>query len=316
MRMGVAANAWKQAGQRNVFWNPVSDASGRSQDWASAAVCIVPKFYFNEPMTSWLDACRSAHGNGCPLLIDITDYPFANQFEAVRAFYREAFKLCDAVTVNSARMADMVAPHASLRARIIDDAILGGGREPEFAPGARLQLLWFGHRTNLTYLDHCIGRLVNFASRMPCRLTLVTESGIGVEEVTKSMEAQFAPALEARFVQWSMESMASALRSCDIVIIPGSPSDPFKSGVSTNRIAETLNAGRFPVASPLPSYQAFSDAAWLGNDLSEGLRWAIENPDEVRARIRRGQRLVNEQLRVEPIGRQWRALFEELVRFG
>src|SRR5262249_29438875 len=113
---------------------------------------------------------------------------------------------------------------------------------------------------------------------------------------------------------WSMESMASALRGCDIVIVPGNPSDPLKSGVSTNRIAEALKAGRFPVASLLPSYQAFSDAAWLGDDLSKGLQWALENPTEVMARIRRGQERVNDQLAAEPIGRQWKALFEQLAR--
>jgi hypothetical protein len=312
MRMGVAAFEWKRAGHQNVFWDPAAD--GREIDWTSVTVCVVPKFYFNEPPAPWIEICRSATKNGCPLIVDITDFPFASRFESVRAFYAEALKLCDAAVVNSERMAEMVASHASRRPRVIDDAILGTIQNPGFAPAGRLQLAWFGHRTNLAYLDRCLGELVQFAAQKPCRLTIVTEGGIGVQEAIRSMDARFAPALEVRFVEWSLEAMAEALRLCDIVLIPGDPTDPFKAGVSTNRIAETLKAGRFPVASPLPSYRAFSDAAWLGDDLSEGLRWALENPAEARARIQRGQLRVNEQLAAEPIGRQWRALFEELAR--
>jgi hypothetical protein len=314
MRMGVAALEWKRAGHRNVFWNPSADATGDAIDWAAAAVCIVPKFYFNEPSTLWLEACRSARENGCRLVVDVTDYPFASQFENVRSFYAEALKLCDVVVVNSERMADMIASHVSCRPQVIDDAILGSQGDAAFAPADRLQLVWFGHRTNLVYLDRCLGDLARFAVQRQCRLTIVTEGGIGVEEAARSVESRFGPALEARFLEWSLGSMADALRLCDIVLIPGDPADPLKSGVSTNRIAECLNAGRFPVASPLPSYRAFADAAWLGDDLGEGLRWALENPAEVRARIQRGQIRVNEQLAAEPIGRQWRALFEELAR--
>lgn len=314
MRMGVAAFEWKRAGHQNVFWNPAAEGGDRKIDWTSVTVCVVPKFYFNEPPGPWIEICRSARKNGRPLVVDITDFPFVSQFENVRTFYAEALKICDAVVVNSERMAEMVASHTSCRPRVIDDAILGAMQNPGFDPAARLQLAWFGHRTNLAYLDRCLEGLVQFAAQQPCRLTIVTEGGIGVQEATRSMNARFAPALEAHFVEWSLETMAEALRLCDIVLIPGDPKDPFKAGVSTNRIAETLKAGRFPVASPLPSYRAFSDAAWLGDDLSEGLRWALENPAEARMRILRGQTRVNEQLAAEPIGRQWRAVFEELAR--
>jgi hypothetical protein len=314
MRMGVAALEWKRAGHRNVFRNPAAGGHGEIIDWAAVSVCVVPKFYFDEPSTLWLEMCRSARSNGCPLVIDITDNPFASQSEEVRSFYAEAFKICDSIVVNSERMRDVITSHISRRPQVIDDAILGPVCNPGFAPGDRLQLLWFGHPTNLKYLDRCLNGLVKFATQRPCRLTIVTETGVGVQEAARSINARFGPALEMHFVPWSLEAQTDALGRCDIVLIPGDPADPRKSGVSTNRIAETLKAGRFPVASPLPSYRAFSDAAWLGDDLSEGLRWALENPAEVRTRIQRGQIRVNEQLAAEPIGQQWRALFEELAR--
>ncbi|MGH8621205.1 MAG: glycosyltransferase [Burkholderiales bacterium] len=107
--------------------------------------------------------------------------------------------------------------------------------------------------------------------------------------------------------------MQVAFRNCDVVLIPSDPADPFKAGASANRVAETLNAGRFPVASPLRSYQQFADAAWLGQDLVQGIEWALANPGEVLARIRRGQAMVAARFTADRAGCRWRELFESLL---
>jgi glycosyltransferase involved in cell wall biosynthesis len=149
--------------------------------------------------------------------------------------------------------------------------------------------------------------------RRHSRLTVVTEEGRGAEELTQDIQARFAPGFGARFIPWSLEAMRIALRGCDLVLIPSNPADPLKAGASANRIAEALRAGRFPVASPLPSYLPFAEAAWLGLDMVEGIKWTVANRGEVLARIRRGQALVAEKLSEKKIGRQWRELFESLV---
>jgi glycosyltransferase involved in cell wall biosynthesis len=319
MRTAVAALEWKRAGNDSLYWNPEAPGTGQDVDWASVNACVVPKFHFDAPPEPWLDACRAARRSGRPLVLDVCEYPFKDDpaarsfYAGIRAFYSEALKICDALVVNSERMAEMMAPHSSRPPLVIDDAILGPARNIEFAPGGRLRLLWFGHGTNLRYLDTCVDALVRFAAQRPCRLTIVSEGSFGAGEVTRAMDARFAPALEARFVEWSLDAMAAALRRCDIVLIPSDPADPFKAGVSANRIAEVLRAGRFPVASPLPAYLPYSEGGWLGGDLTEGIRWALANPAEVRARIRRGQAAVGERLAPEKIGRQWRELLESLV---
>lgn len=149
--------------------------------------------------------------------------------------------------------------------------------------------------------------------RNRCRLTVVTLDGVGAEQWTRDIEARHAPALEARFIVWTLEAMRSALRKCDLVLLPSDPSHPLKAGASANRIAEALNAGRFPVASPLRSYLPFADAAWLGDDLVEGIEWALAHRGEVLARIRRGQARVAEGFAADKIGRRWRELLESLV---
>lgn len=310
MRAAVAALAWKRGGHENVFWNPDEAGAEPNIDWSATGICVLPKFYFDVPQEPWYRACQRAKDQGCALVVDICDYPFAKPPQ-VQSFYSDVLKICDTVVVNSERMADLMAAHLPSRPVVIDDAIIGAERNPEFAPAGRLRLLWFGHRVNLYYLDAWVDGLVRFAREVPCRLTVVTAAGAGAEQVTGQMEARFGPAFEARFIEWSLEALAGAMRRADLVLIPSDPSDPLKAGVSANRIAETLRAGRFAIASPVPSYQPFADAAWLGQDAIEGIRWALANRIEVRTRIRRGQELVATRLSADVIGAHWRGLLEE-----
>ena len=312
LRTAVAALAWKRCGNQNFFWDPGAVDAGQNVDWKAAKICVIPKYYHDLSLQLWLDACAAARSSGCRLVIDICDYPF-NKAPAVQEFYSQVLKICDAVIVNSERMAELMAPKTSRHPLVIEDAIIGAPRKPDFSPGKRLELLWFGHYTNLPYLVPCLEGLVRFAMQRHSRLTVVTEDGRGAEELTQDIQARFAPGFGARFIPWSLEAMRIALRGCDLVLIPSNPADPLKAGASANRIAEALRAGRFPVASPLPSYLPFAEAAWLGLDMVEGIKWTVANRGEVLARIRRGQALVAEKLSEKKIGRQWRELFESLV---
>lgn len=312
LRMGVAALEWKRCNNENIFWNPGTAGTGQRMDWPSAKICVVPKFFFDVPLGPWLDACLAAKRHGCRLVVDICDYPFKKP-RPIPEFYSEVLRICDAVVVNSERMAELMAPHTAHRAHIIEDAILGSMGEPAFAPGVKLELLWFGHPTNLRYLDASIEPLARFALKQRCRLTVVTEYSADLARGIQAVNARFAPAFDAQLIPWSLEAQRGALQECQLVLIPSDPADAFKAGASANRIAEALNAGRFPVASPLPSYLPFSEAAWVGQDLVQGIEWALANRDKVIARIRRGQALVRAKFTAERVGHQWRELFESLV---
>ena len=313
LRAGVAAHAWKRAGNGNIFHDPAEADGSGPIDWKTASLCVVPKYYYDLPLKPWLDACLAAKSNGVPLVVDICDNPFAKP-QPVPEFYSRVLAVCDAVVANSGHMAELMASRGARRPRIIEDAILSPTVTPVFAPTGRVELLWFGHPSNLPYLDTCCDTLFQFAANRQCRLTVVTQEGIGAEEWVEEIQAPRKPGFEARFIPWSLEVMQVALRQCDIVIIPSDPSDSLKAGASANRIAEALNAGRFAVASPLPSYLEFADAAWLGRDLVQGIEWALAHPHEVLVRIKRGQSLVAERFGADRIGRRWCELFDQLGR--
>ena len=314
LRTGVASSAWQGAGHRNLFVAPDDVESVSRINFAEVRVCIVGKLFMDVRPADWLAACVRVKESGARLLLDICDYPFAQKPPEFMRFYEEALRLADVVSVNSGRMAELMAGHMQGQSPlVIEDAILSAARRPEFAPGKVLELLWFGHINNVRYLERMMDALIQYSATQRCRLTLVTEAGQGLEQAVQRINANCAPRFEARFTAWSLEATRMALRRADLVLIPGDPADPLKSGVSSNRLAEALQAGRMPIASPLSSYRPFADAACLGDDLVAGIRWTMANRGEVLVRIKKGQALIAEKLTQEAIGSHWRLLFDRLV---
>ena len=309
LRMAVAARAWHAAGGSNRFVEGAVYPSSAND--SAARTCVVPKFTGDLPLPAWLQAIHTVKQQGMRIVIDVCDYPFRTDKGAVPAFYREALTLADAVTVNSTRMAEQMAPHFGKPVVVIEDAVLGVPDAPRFAPDKRLNLLWFGHPSNLRFLEPWINVLIQQGPR-PCRLVLVTQDGFGAKEAAANLSAQLTPSFEMTFVEWSLEATRRELERCDMAILPSDPRDPRKSGASANRLAEVLQAGRFAVASPLHSYLAFSDAAWVGENLLDGVQWALANRETVMARIHNGQTLVQEKYAMDAIGRQWLAFFASL----
>jgi hypothetical protein len=306
LRMAVAASAWRAAGGANRFVEGTASVSslGQAGEPAHGGICVVP-------LPLWLEAIHAVKRRGMRLVFDICDYPFRSDQGAVPAFYKTALTLADAVVVNSVRMAEQMTPHFGKPVSVIEDAVLGEAAAPRFAPAARLNVLWFGHPSNLRFLEPWIHTLIEQGPK-PCCLTVVTQDGYGAREAAAQLSAQLAPAFEMAFVAWSLDATRRELERCDVAILPSDPSDPRKSGASANRLAEVLQAGRFAVASPLHSYLAFSDAAWIGENLLDGLKWALTNRDAVIARIHHGQALVREKYAMDAIGRQWLEFFAAL----
>ena len=309
LRMGVAASAWRAAGGTNHFVAAADYA--KAGPLSAGRICVVPKFAGDLPLAVWREAIAAVKRAGARLVIDICDYPFRKDKGAVPAFYQAALALADAVVVNAARMAEQMAPHVRQPLTVIEDAVLGMPAAPRFAPAGRLNLLWFGHPSNLRFLEPWINVLIEQGPK-PCRLTVVTEDGFGVKEAAAGLNAQLAPSFEMVFVNWSLEATRRELERCDLAILPSDPADARKSGASANRLAEVLQAGRFAVASPLHSYLAFSQMAWVGENLLQGLQWSLANPGEVVARIHQGQTLVRERYAMDAIGQQWRTFFAAL----
>jgi hypothetical protein len=95
-----------------------------------------------------------------------------------------------------------------------------------------------------------------------------------------------------------------------VVLLPQLVDDPKKRAKSNNRLVDSLHAGRFVIAHPLPSYEELKEYAWVGDSISEGLRWLLRHPDEALSRLRAGQEYVAKHHSLEALADFWAKALE------
>jgi glycosyltransferase involved in cell wall biosynthesis len=197
------------------------------------------------------------------------------------AEYRKHLAIADAVTCNSDAMRFIVHQKVGRIATVIADPYEHDEWPPSWGDG----LLWFGHWTNLKTLDRT-----------------------GLEGVTVLTNMDGVPphypaaqiAARTPYIQWSPEAMDDAFKAHAIVIIPTG------RGIakSANRLIESVRAGKFVVAEPLPAYEEFGRWMWIG-DLKKGIEWAKSNRQECMRRVRECQSYIRSRYSPETIGQKW-----------
>jgi len=88
---------------------------------------------------------------------------------------------------------------------------------------------------------------------------------------------------------------------------------PGQAPADSIRLSAALHAGRFPVCHPSPYYGALGEFAWVGDDLAEGIRWALSHPEEVLARLDRAQDYVGRVHAPAAVARGWIEIFRKIA---
>ena len=227
---------------------------------------------------------RSAREAGVRTVLDICDDLIDKSWSEDHFI---ATKQADAVSASSPYLAARIAELTGRRARVIGDPYEGARGAPRWQPRGRLEALWFGNVINLAGLDLALGSLL--ASRIPMRLVVMTNVTGLVREWELARRPDLEPTIELDIRQWTLDDTAAALKACDAVFLPIDRRSSYHLSKGPDRMVEALWAGRFVVAQPLPAYEEFRDWAWVGEDIGEGLAWALANPGEISGRIAAGQ---------------------------
>jgi len=174
-----------------------------------------------------------------------------------------------------------------------------------------LRICWFGTLgdVNVSTVETGLLQVAARVAGAPIVLDVVT----GAERrdlVQRLGERLFdrSPAFTTRFVPWSLEATWRAIDECDLVLLPQDTEGEWGSVKSHNRMVETIRGGRLAVASPIPSYRELAAYGWVGDDLGEGVAWALENPEAARARVAAGQDYIAGRFSPEVVGQKWAAL--------
>jgi hypothetical protein len=243
-----------------------------------------------------LEVAANLKKAGIVVLADYSDDHFSNP--VLGDAYRALANAVDRVVASTPGLAEVIAQHSPVPVSVVTDPVEGARGEPRSPAATPLRLLWFGHPSNLDTLQHALPQLQG----LPVSVTLITAPGTGAEQ------------LGARFRPWSTQAVFDELRQCDAVFIPSNPYDPRKVVKSPNRFTESVWAGRFVLAHPLPAYQELADFGWVGEDLGDGLRWLAANGDAALERIRRGQAAIARRFSPQAVGAAWKDAIQLALR--
>lgn len=254
--------------------------------FAGADVVVLGKLFDPDFAESVLEVIAALRGRGVKVVADYSDDNFAHP--ALGPAYRALANAADLLVASTEGLAEVLRAEATVPVHVVTDPVEGRRGEPRTATRRPVQLLWFGHPTNLDTLKLGLPQI-----RVPFELTLVTAPGSGAE------------AMGHRWRPWSAQAVFEELRECDAVIIPSDPHNPRKLVKSPNRFTESVWAGRFVIAHPLPSYEPLAGFGWVGENLGDGLAWLLENAQAAAERVRAGQRAIEEHFSPQAIGRAW-----------
>lgn len=221
---------------------------------------------------------------------------------------RRMVELAGMVVTMSDALRQKVVAEFGKDACFIGDPFEGPRGEPRWQPGPRLKALWFGHPVNLPSLEQSLPALLQAAKRRPIDLRIVTGRVDGIERQCKEFNARYRNTLSMRFAEWSNAETWRSLAEADFVVIPYLAGQPRSMAKSPNRIIESLWAGRFVVAHPIPSYLEFSEWAWIGDDLAAGIGWMLDNPDAIALRVAAAQAHIAASYSAERITAAWEAV--------
>ena len=224
-------------------------------------------YVFSKHNAADLAVVKELREAGKKVVYDICDNHFHSHH---RNHYVDMVSFANVVTCSTIAMQEVIEAETGREAYQIDDPYEFPEEEPVIKKPGRT--MWFGHRSNLSSLN-----------------------GYKVDDCVSN---------EQGCMPWSMENMIMAFDRNQIVLIPHS--DERKNAVkSTNRVVESIRMGKWVSASPIRSYEQFSNYANIG-DVKAGIETYNDLPDDVLIdRIKAGQDYIRERFSPKTIAEQW-----------
>lgn len=218
--------------------------------------------------------------SGTTYIYDVCDDHFVTPR---RTHLLKMIDAADYITCTNDVLQDKILNETGRMATIITDPVQYPQQPVQMSEPKRI--LWFGHATNLRSLEEILDRL---------------QEQYEVSVISNAL----------KYTPWSHETMRERLDWCDAVIIPVGSAGASAEAKSPNRMTESINAGRFVVANPIPAYEGYD--MYLG-DIFEGLEWLTNNQQEAKQKLTLAQEKVRNLHAPEVVAAQWDALFDSIL---
>ena len=245
----------------------------------------------------FVDLAQEAKRRKIPTIATAADWHFDKKFN------QELYAIVDKIVVQTQPMADALKEYMGHASVIIEEPYEGIRRRPRFKPKDPLRLLWYGGNNNMDGLAQCLGDILSSQGNH-FHLQVVAETVERAHEVLSAVPAAGTSAIDVDIEEWSMAGQDRALGQCDIVLIPSLMTKE-KIVKGQNRLLSAIHAGRLALAFPLPQYLELQDFCWCGENLVDGISWALDNKLEARIRVKKGQQYIDGRFSPEVVAGRW-----------
>jgi hypothetical protein len=255
----------------------------------------------------WIKYLETIKSKNKKIILDYTDNHLDNANSPMADFYKSALPLIDFAVAPSYHMMDLLQKHWHGPVKVIYDPFEVRIVEPKTKFNSVKKLLWFGHGSNLPYLTDYLKNKTNSTDQYQ----LIILSNKAAIEAHFSRSFSIKNNIIMNFGEWSLENMISAAKVADGCIIPSNPSDPRKSGASSNRLITSFALGLPTAASMVPSY--IPHAQYYFNLDDEDLNNFYSNLTSYSKKTSMAQKEILPDYSENSIGNEWISFFKSCI---
>jgi hypothetical protein len=245
--------------------------------------------------------------NNIKFVFDICDDKWGSRKKNLVDTYNFLCKNAKLVTTSTPTLANIIHRHTGKHAHVISDPVERERKEPEFkniTDDTIIKFAYYGAGKNFDIIDW--NKIVNDLKRVHNKIEIHAVIG-RVEKHLKTVQDLIEKKILFAY-QWTYELQDQIVDDCHFVLIPIVNVNENISAKSPNRLIDGIQRGKLVLTNTgVNSYEPFRSFSYFVSDFNygRGLKYAINNKDEVLTNIKRGQLYIDQHHTPEIIGKKW-----------
>lgn len=215
--------------------------------------------------------------------------------------YNFACQNAKLVTTTCELLQTKIKEYTGKTAFIIPDPTEREKEEPNFDPKKHIKFSWFGGRKSFSLFnwDNVVQDIRQVTNNFSIH-AICNKPEKASKRLTHLIEAKVM-----NMYSWGYEEQGKLVRESDIVLLPLGQDMPLVKVKSPNRVIDAIQQGKYVITNNgVDSYKELKDYIHIGN-ITEGLKWALNNKDQVIEKIKKGQKYVLKHHSPKIIGQRW-----------
>jgi hypothetical protein len=245
--------------------------------------------------------------NNIKFVFDICDDKWGSRKKNLADTYNFLCKNANLVITSTTTLANIIFRNTGKQAHIITDPVERERKEPEFkniTDDTIIKFAYYGAGKNFVVLDW--NKIVNDLKRIHNKIEIHAVIG----RVDKHLD-KVKHLIEQKILfayQWTYELQDQIVDNSHFVLLPIVNTSENISAKSPNRLIDGIQRGKLVLTNTgVDSYEPFKNFSYFVSDFNygRGLKYAINNKDEVLTNIKRGQLYIDQHHTPEIIGKKW-----------